>query len=68
MYYMILAAASQGLGTCMVGAFYADKTRQILGLPDDVDPILFTTVGYADKGIRPKERKPLSELVRYEHW
>lgn len=66
--HMILAAASLGLGTCMVGAFYADKASQILGLPDDVDPILFTTVGYADNGIRPKERKPLSDLVRYEHW
>jgi hypothetical protein len=52
----------------MVGAFDSDIARQILGLPDDVDPVLFTTLGYADNGTRPKERKPLSELVRYENW
>ncbi len=66
--HMILAASSLGLGTCMIGWFVPSIARRVLGLPDDVDPILFTTVGYADNGTRPKARKDLSEIVRYEHW
>ena len=42
--------------------------REILGLPDEVEPVVFTTLGYPADPPRPKGRKPLSELVRYEHW
>jgi nitroreductase len=66
--HLILTAAELGLGTCWIGAFDPAATREILGLPDDVEPVVFTPLGYpADPG-RPKQRKPLSELVRYEHW
>ena len=46
-----------------------DEARKVLGLPADVEPIAFTPLGYAaDQGPTKKQRKPLSELVRYEHW
>lgn len=66
--HLILAATNIGLGTCWVAAFNENAARKALNLPDDVEPLIFTPLGYpADKpGI--KERKPLTELVRYEHW
>lgn len=66
--HMILAATELGLGTCWVAAFDPAATREVLGLPDDVDPVAFTPLGYPASQPRDKERKPLSALVRYERW
>jgi len=66
--HLILAAANLGLGTCWVAAFDPAAAREVLHLPADVEPIAFTPLGYPADQPRPKERKPLSELVRYEHW
>ena len=66
--HLILAAASLGLGTCWIAAFDPAAAREVLRLPAGVEPIAFTPLGYPADTPRPKERKALSELVRYEHW
>lgn len=66
--HIILTAANLGLGTCMIGWFIPANARRVLNIPDGVEPILFITLGYADNGTKPKARKPLSELVKYEYW
>lgn len=66
--HLILAAANAGLGTCWIGAFDPDAAREILGLPDDAEPVAFTPVGYPADRPGPKRRRPLSDLVRYENW
>jgi nitroreductase len=66
--HLILAAANAGLGTCWIAAFDVKAAREVLGLPDSVEPIAFTPLGYPADRPRPKQRKPLSELVRYERW
>lgn len=66
--HLILQAADLGLGTCWVGAFDAEATRAILGIPAGVDPIVMTPLGYPDASPRGTERKPLEELVHYERW
>ena len=66
--HLILAATDLGLGTCWVAAFDPAAAREVLCLPDTVEPIAFTPLGYPADDLRPKERKPLADLVRYEHW
>jgi nitroreductase len=66
--HLILAATNLGLGTCWIAAFDPNAAREILHLPDDVEPIAFTPVGYPADRPTPKKRKALSELVRYENW
>ncbi len=66
--HLTLAATDVGLGTCWVGAFDPAAAREVLGLPDDVVTIAFTPLGYAADQPKPKKRKSLSELVRYERW
>ncbi|OQX95250.1 nitroreductase [candidate division KSB1 bacterium 4572_119] len=66
--HLILAAAELGLGTCWIAAFDPDATRKILQLPEDVEPVAFTPLGYPDDSLGKKKRKDLSELVRYEKW
>ncbi len=66
--HLILAAASLGLGTCWVADFDPAAAREVLGLPDGVEPIAFTPLGHPDRPPTRKRRKPLEQLVRYERW
>ena len=66
--HLVLAAANLGLGTCWIGDFSPDSAREILGLPDDVELIAFTPLGYPADRPGYKSRKSLNEIVRYEHW
>ena len=66
--HLILAATELGLGTCWIAAFDPSAAREVLGLPDGVEPIAFTPLGCAADRPAPKKRKPLSDLVRYDRW
>ncbi len=66
--HVVLAATSLGLGTCWIAAFDPDAARDVLGLPNGVEPIVFTPLGYPDDQPGTKRRKELSEIVRYDHW
>jgi len=66
--HLILAAANAGLGTCWVAAFDPAAAREVLQLPAEVEPVAFTPLGYAADSRGPMQRKPLSELVRWERW
>ncbi len=48
MEHLILAATDVGLGTCWIAAFDPAAAREVLGLPNSVEPIAFTPLGYAD--------------------
>jgi len=61
--HIVLAATDLGLGTCWVAAFDPAAARQILGLPEGVEPVAFTPLGYAADAPRVKERKALAELI-----
>ncbi|MBN1135161.1 MAG: nitroreductase family protein [Anaerolineae bacterium] len=66
--HLVLAATNLGLGTCWIAAFDPVAARQVLGLPEEVEPIAFTPLGYPADRPGPKQRKALDELVRYERW
>jgi len=66
--YITLAAADLGLGTCMIAAFNEENARKVLSIPPEVEPILFTPLGYPDDLPGIKKRKKLKDLVHYQHW
>jgi nitroreductase len=66
--HLILAATAEGLGTCWVAAFDPIAAREVLGLPDGADPIAFTPLGYPADTLRPRQRRPLAELVYRDRW
>jgi len=66
--HLILAATNLGLGTCWIAAFNIDAARSVLRLPAEVEPVIFSPLGYPADSPSPKIRKPLADLVRYEHW
>jgi nitroreductase len=65
---LILAAVSLGLGTCWIAAFDHTALRRMLHLPDDMEPVALTPLGYPADNAGTRVRRPLEELVRYEHW
>jgi nitroreductase len=66
--HLILAATDLGLGTCWIAAFDPAAAREVLGLPDGVEPIAFTPLGYPASRPTAKQRKSLADMVRYERW
>lgn len=67
--HICLAAVEQGLGTCWVCNFDAEKCRQLFELPDNIEPIAILPVGYEKEPLEefvPKNRKCLEEIVRWE--
>ena len=68
--HMQLAAAELGLGTCWIGAFDPAAAREILGLPDGVEIVGMTPLGFPglDPNPRPRSRRPLGESVMKERW
>ena len=62
---LCLAAYSLGLGTVIIGSFDHKRAQEILGVPQNVEVVAMTPLGYpAAEGITPK-RKEISEFVFY---
>lgn len=62
--YLTAEATALGLSTCILGWLDSDKIQKICNL--EMPARLVITLGYAnDETIRPKKRKPLSDLVTY---
>jgi nitroreductase len=66
--HLTLAAAEQGLGTCWVAAFDPQAAREVLGLPDGVEPLAFSPLGYPADTPPAKKRRALDDLVRWDRW
>jgi nitroreductase len=65
--HIILAAADLGLGTCWIGAFDPNAAREFLELPENMEPIVFTPLGYPADSPDSKIRKPIDEIVVYKN-
>jgi len=63
--HICLAAASEGLGSCMIGWFDESKVKKILGVPASKRVQLIITLGYPALKTRPKIRKPIDKIVSY---
>jgi len=42
--------------------------REVLGIPEQVEPIAFTPLGHPADQSPAKKRKSLDDLVKYDHW
>lgn len=63
--HLILKATEMGLGTCWVCNFDALLARNILNLPENIEPMVIVPIGYSEAEVPVKSRKSLSEMV---HW
>jgi len=69
---MVLAATSEGLGTCWIGSFYEDKVKDLLEIPSGYQVVAMLAVGYPRKkslvelADRPRNRKRAEDIVSHE--
>jgi nitroreductase len=67
--HITLAAVELGLGTCWIGHFDEAEVKKILGIPDAIHVVELMPLGYpANPSTVEKNRLPLSNIVKYEHW
>ncbi|MER3446064.1 MAG: nitroreductase family protein [Candidatus Dadabacteria bacterium] len=71
---IILGAYSRGLGSVYLSAYRTDEPRiseeirQILGIPENVDPITIIPLGYPDEILEPKKLRIIEEMIHYERF
>jgi len=63
--HLVLAAWELGLGTCWIGAFDAAKLKEALELPEGVEPLAMTPLGYPAEQPPAKPRKPMEEFAKF---
>jgi nitroreductase len=64
---MLLVAHENGLGSVWVSAFMDGNVSNILGLPQNLRPVVIVPVGYANMGSYPNNpgRKDVKEMVEF---
>jgi nitroreductase len=60
---LTLAARALGLGTVIVGAFDAEKTAEILDVPNGYTVVTMTPLGYPDHTGQAPPRKALTDII-----
>jgi len=67
--HMTLQATELGLATCWICNFDPEITRELLGLPEKMEPVVILPIGYPMDKVDPErhteKRKPLSETVTF---
>lgn len=62
--HMTLAAVAEGLGTCWIGKFDQDHTKELLEVPAEMEIVELLTVGYpAGEPKTEKPRKDFDEVI-----
>ena len=71
---IMLGAHSRGLGSVYMSAYISDEPklseaiRVVLGLPEGFAPVSILPLGYPDEIARPKELRPLKEIIHFEQF
>ena len=65
---LCLAAHALGLGTVIIGMFDHKGVEKILGVPQDVEVVAMTPLGYPTTVGNIPKRKELSEFVFYDEY
>ncbi len=60
---IMLAAHALGLGSCLAISYARTALKEILDIPEQVEPELVVTLGYPAEDPAPPSRLPLSQIV-----
>ena len=65
---LCLQAADLGLGTCIIGWFNEKKVKHLLQINKKKRVPLLITLGYPDEPTRPKNRKPIEQVISWNKY
>lgn len=63
--HICLAAADEGLGSCILGWFDEKRIKKVLNIPRNKRVLLLITLGYTEGKLRNKMRKDTSDTISY---
>jgi nitroreductase len=66
--HITLRATELGLGSCWVGAFDAERVKEILDIPERIKVVELLPIGYPADKPREKRRLPLEMIVKLDRW
>ncbi|MCK9267017.1 nitroreductase family protein [bacterium] len=69
--HITLIARAEGLATCWIGSFDNHKIKEFLSIPEDINVVALTPIGYPtniDLFCLSKNKKKLEEIVHFEKW
>jgi len=62
---LLLAATTEGLGSCWVAGFDAEELAKVANLPKEIQPISIVTIGYPHKVPSPPPRLSVEDITTY---
>jgi len=67
---LMLAAVAEGLGTCWLGTpcWKSGIIKELLGIPENVEILAMTPIGYPDESPKARPRKPVEEVTHFNRW
>ncbi|MCY9670182.1 nitroreductase family protein [Paenibacillus alginolyticus] len=65
---ILVSAQSLDVASCPARSFHQKSIKEIIGLPEDVQPELLISLGYANQPPRPKTSKPAREVISYDRY
>jgi nitroreductase len=69
---VFLAAVNEGLAAAFTGVFRVDQMKQLLGIPEYFHPVGVISIGRPAEDVKSpslkRGRRPLKDVVHYEHW
>ena len=65
---LCLVAHDMGLGTVIIGYFDAEKVKEILEVPEGIEVVSMTPLGYPESVPNPPKRKDVNDFVFYEKY
>jgi nitroreductase len=68
MQQLVLAATNEGLGTCWVCWFSEKVVKEILNVPENIDVVALTPLGYPDEEPKAKRRKSIKEIAYFDQY
>jgi hypothetical protein len=66
--YLFINSLNRYVNLKNIGAFYLDKVKEILEIPDDVNVVALMPLGFPQTLSTKRGRKTLSEIVCYEKY
>ncbi len=66
--HIILTATELGLGTCWIASFKVEEAQRALSLPDHIQPVVFSPLGYPNQEMPTRKRKKLAEFVHEDYF
>lgn len=66
--HIVLAAESEGLGSCILGWFDEKDIKKLTGIPANKRLLLDVAIGYPLKEKRKKLRKPKEKVISYNNY